>query len=47
MKNSLSIHVNAVERLYDDGLITSEVYKDIMTKIAEEKVKEQEGKKNG
>lgn len=47
MKNSLCIHVNSAERLYDDGLISAEVYKDIMSKIAEEKVKEQEVKKNG
>lgn len=48
MKTNPSIHVSAVMRLFSDDLITAEEYTRIMTRIAEETVKDKEGEeKNG
>lgn len=43
MKTPINIHITAVDRLYNDKIITSEEYKVIMERLITEKVNSQKG----
>lgn len=47
MKTPITIHISAVDRLYNDSMITDNEYKTIMERIATAKVAEKAGEKNG
>lgn len=47
MKTPTSIHISAIERLYNDGFTTNEEYKAIMLRIVLANVSAKEGEKNG
>lgn len=47
MKIQLTIHISAVDRLYNDKIITSEEYNTIMARLISERIKEKESADNG
>lgn len=47
MTTPFQIHVSAVDRLYDDAIITDDEYKRIMNRLILANIKEKEAKQDG